>query len=235
MPASPYSVQITHSGFYPDGRPNVSSIFIDDISDTGQINQNRKVPVYVPVGGSITLPMTDSVLMSYERGAIDQMITVGLITAFLNSASGVLASNGIQSATFANENFERVFYTLTIPGGTVKIGDNINLQYYIEMLAPGDNGGVRTRIRQDDLLGSIVVDSNFQNPLGLPAFIGFEFLHTLIIDQGSGLSAARMINNNDSVDFVFNFTVDVVLVFTAQWNVANENNEYRGLAAHISR
>jgi len=148
---------------------------------------------------------------------------------------GVLDSDGLQGATFANEIIERVFYELTIPAGTVEIGDQVNFQSYIEMLSPGAGGGVRTRIRRDDVAGEIIADTNFRTPLGLPAQIGFEFFHALIVDTGSGLSAARMVNSNDGVDAVFNFTADVVLVFTGEWNAAAAGNEYRGLAAHISR
>ena len=148
---------------------------------------------------------------------------------------GVLASDGLQGATFANEVIERVFYTLTIPAGVVQIGDLINIQFYLEMLSPGAGGGVRTRIRRDDVSGPIVADTSFRTPIGLPAQIGFEFFHALIIDTGSGLSAARMVNSNDGIDFVFNFTADVVLVFTGEWSVAAAGNEYRGLGAHVSR
>lgn len=151
------------------------------------------------------------------------------------SGGGLLDSDGIQGATFADETTERVFHTITIPANTVGIGDMVNLGGYIEMLSPGAGGGVRTRIRRDDRVGPIVADTNFRTPLGLPAQIGFEFFHGLIVDTGAGLSAARMINSNDGVDFVFDFTANIVLVLTAEWSVAALGNEYRGLVFHASK
>lgn len=150
-------------------------------------------------------------------------------------SGGILDSNGIQSATFADEDIERVFYTLTIPANTVQIGDLINIQFYVEMLAPSGGGGVTTRMRLNDELGAIIVDAGDRTPLGFPTQLGFEFFHALVIDTGSGLSAARVVFANDSVDFVFDFTADVDIAFTAEWSTADADNEYRGLAAHISR
>ena len=148
---------------------------------------------------------------------------------------GILDSDGTQGATFANETIERVFYTLTIPANTVQIGDLINIQFFVEMLSPGAGGGVRTRIRRDDGIGPIIVDSGGFTLPSLPGVAGFTFFHASVIDTGSGLSAARFYEDSLGVDSALNFTADVVLAFTGEWNTAAAGNEYRGLGAHVSR
>lgn len=73
-------VRLTHTGLLPDGRPNTSSVFIDD-ADFGFVQQNRKVPVYVPVGGSVLIPLTSRSLFSLEQGAIAGYRDAGVISA----------------------------------------------------------------------------------------------------------------------------------------------------------
>lgn len=73
-------VRLTHTGLLPDGRTNAASVAITDL-DTGIEQQNRKVPVYVPVGGSIRVPLTSRSLFSLEQGEIQGFVDTGVLTA----------------------------------------------------------------------------------------------------------------------------------------------------------
>lgn len=148
---------------------------------------------------------------------------------------GVLDTDGVQSATFNSENHERVFYTLTIPANTVEIGDVLNLQYMVELLGPGGGGGATIRARRDNGLGAILVDLGSQNPLGLPGVLGIVFAHATVLDTGAGLAAARVYEDFNALDAVFDFTADVTIAFTCQFDTAHVNNNYRGLGAHLSK
>lgn len=59
MPTVPFQsyLRLTHTGLRADGGANTSSIIINDL-DVGFENQNRKSPVYIPVGGFIDVPLT---------------------------------------------------------------------------------------------------------------------------------------------------------------------------------
>ena len=71
---------LTHTGLLQDGRVNTQSVFIQDL-DVGYEQQNRKVAVYVPVGGSITVNASSRSLLSLEQGGIKKAVDAGLITA----------------------------------------------------------------------------------------------------------------------------------------------------------
>lgn len=75
-----FVIKLTHTGFYADGRPNVSSVQINDL-DTGLENQNRKVTVYVPPKGTISIPASSRSLLSYSEGTIRKFVEVGVLTA----------------------------------------------------------------------------------------------------------------------------------------------------------
>jgi hypothetical protein len=99
-------VRVTHSGFYQDGRPNTASILLDDVTETGQDNQNRKNPVYVPFGGSIDLEPTSQVLFSKKQGSISKLATANLVTVReiedrFFSALGTTVDPTTSSATFS--------------------------------------------------------------------------------------------------------------------------------------
>ena len=83
MPAPQYFIRVTHSGVYPDGRPNTSSVQIPDM-DTGSEYQTRKAPSYVPAGGYVDIPATSRALYSYLQGGIASLVEVGLVEAELN-------------------------------------------------------------------------------------------------------------------------------------------------------
>jgi hypothetical protein len=57
-------IQLFHTGVFPDGRANTNPVQITDL-DVGYEYQNRKVPVYVPVGGSIIIPASSRSMLSF--------------------------------------------------------------------------------------------------------------------------------------------------------------------------
>lgn len=73
-------IQLFHTGLLQDGRPNTSSVLVNDL-DVGQENQNRKVPVYVPVGGSIIVPASSRSMLSFQEGTIRRFCQVGVLRA----------------------------------------------------------------------------------------------------------------------------------------------------------
>lgn len=73
-------IQLTHTGLLPDGRANTNGVQITDL-DVGYENQNRKVPCYVPVGGSIIIPASSRSMLSFQQGVIHKFALVGIITA----------------------------------------------------------------------------------------------------------------------------------------------------------
>lgn len=73
-------IRATHTGLFQDGRVNTGPVLITDL-DTGQENQLRKVPCYVPVGGSIDILATSRALFSFSQGVIRKFVTAGVLTA----------------------------------------------------------------------------------------------------------------------------------------------------------
>lgn len=61
-------VRLTHTGKMADGRPNLGPVQVTNL-DVGYENQNRKVPTYVPVGGSIDVPLSSRSMLSLSDGA----------------------------------------------------------------------------------------------------------------------------------------------------------------------
>ena len=106
MSTPQFSIQLTHTGLLPNGKPNTSDVLIDDL-ETGQDFQLRKVKVYVPVlaggvlgtHGSITIPLSANGLLSFASGVIFKFVSSGVLTAQLfiqlasfNDATRPLAS-----------------------------------------------------------------------------------------------------------------------------------------------
>jgi hypothetical protein len=75
-----FYVRLTHTGLMADGSPNITSVQINDL-DTGLEYQHRKVPVYVPVGGYVDVPMSSRSMLSLQEGSIFKFVQAGLITA----------------------------------------------------------------------------------------------------------------------------------------------------------
>jgi hypothetical protein len=79
MPANSILVlRAIHTGLLPDGRPNLSSVLIDD-ADFGFEQQHRKTAVYVPVGGFIDLALTSRTLFSLTDGNIAGHVRTGVL------------------------------------------------------------------------------------------------------------------------------------------------------------
>jgi hypothetical protein len=95
MPDPIFSIRVHHSGLYADGRPNTESILINDL-DFGFEHQNRKVPVYVPAGRFIDIPLTSDSLFSVDQGTLGKFADAGLITIeVLGTGSGGAGTSGV--------------------------------------------------------------------------------------------------------------------------------------------
>lgn len=234
MPDAPLKIVVSHSGFYADGRPNLDSILIADIEDTGEKAQNQKVPVYVPAGGSVSLSMSTSVMFSYAQGAIDRLITAGLITAFLEPTTGVIDSDAVQGPPFDNDGAQNLLHTLTIPANTLRFGDLLRLHYLVEVTSL-ISGEVRLLVWLGPVGGGLLVNGYF--PVSVVAVHGLEFVTFSVIDDGGGLSSARLAGGFFSgVDVGgVDTTQDITLNFTAQATIASVGNTYRSTLAHLSR
>lgn len=93
MLESVFALRVSHTGVYADGRVNEGSVLISDLDDgTGEQRfQNHKVPVYVPAGGSLEIPLTSRALFSLVQGAIAGLVEEGIVTALVVSPSSALA------------------------------------------------------------------------------------------------------------------------------------------------
>jgi hypothetical protein len=67
-------IRVTHAGTVP------GSILLADL-DTGLEQQNRKVQVYVPFGGTVNIPATSRSIFSYESGNIRKFVNDGKLVA----------------------------------------------------------------------------------------------------------------------------------------------------------
>ena len=85
-----FVLKLTHTGVHADGHPNTLSVVIPDL-DVGYEYQNRKSPVYVPVGGSITIPYTSRAQFSVALGGVKKFVEAGVITA----VTEIVNSSGI--------------------------------------------------------------------------------------------------------------------------------------------
>jgi hypothetical protein len=71
-------IRVTHLG------KNNSSIYLKDIDgEVNRGNDREKVPVYVPVGGSIDILIRDATLASFRQGDIRGFVKGGYVEAFL--------------------------------------------------------------------------------------------------------------------------------------------------------
>ena len=82
MSLTAFYVRLHHTGVFGDGRPNTGPVQITDL-DVGYENQNRKVPVYVPYGGHIDVPLSSRSMLSLADGAIAKFVEAGLLQANL--------------------------------------------------------------------------------------------------------------------------------------------------------
>jgi hypothetical protein len=82
MSTAQFTLTLSHTGLLPNGQPNLNDVLVNDLETGGQF-QLRKVPVYVPVGGSITFPLSANGLLSYANGVISKFVSSGVLTAQL--------------------------------------------------------------------------------------------------------------------------------------------------------
>lgn len=148
--------------------------------------------------------------------------------SLLPASGGKIDANGVQTAPFDTENLERTFYTLTIPANTLAAGDLLRVHHFTEVIGAA-SGVLTTRVR----FNGIEQASSAGTPI-VGALVGFEFMQLAVIDTGAGMSAARLVNANNSVDFVIDATAAITVAFSSQWAVADVGNEYQGLFAHLS-
>lgn len=71
-------IRLTHTGVYQDGRPNANPVLVNDL-DVGYEQQDRKVAVYVPPGGSIDINASSRSMLSFEQGVIKKFTTAGVL------------------------------------------------------------------------------------------------------------------------------------------------------------
>jgi len=99
MPNGIY-VTVTHTAVVQ------GSILLSDVFPTtdGHTAYRRAGPVYVPFGGSITLAYADTVVTSFESGAIRGFVDIGYLTATLSFGTGVTfpPASGDVSGTYPN-------------------------------------------------------------------------------------------------------------------------------------
>lgn len=77
------AIRVVHTGVYADGRPNNSSVLLNDVRAVGQVQQNSKSPVYVPVGGFVDLIYEKDSAFSFQQGAIRGFISSGVLEGSL--------------------------------------------------------------------------------------------------------------------------------------------------------
>lgn len=88
MSTAQFTLVLTHTGLLPNGKPNTNDVLLNDL-ETGLTYQRRKVAVYVPVGGSLTIPLSGNGLLSYANGVIAKFVSSGVLTATLIAAPAV--------------------------------------------------------------------------------------------------------------------------------------------------
>ena len=66
-----------------------NSLHISDLDTEKNKLQSYKIPVYIPVGSHVDLPLNDDVLLSYNQGVLRGFIDSGLISAHVVSDDGI--------------------------------------------------------------------------------------------------------------------------------------------------
>lgn len=154
-------IRVTHTGLYADGRANTSSVLITDVDYTGQAQQNRKSPVYVPAGGDIDISYTSDAAFSFNQGDIRKFAEAGLITAELIGAVPPIGTNqsyyednpgALGSGTRAES------YAVLLPRGTTGLLSAVWVRQDFPAAA-GESATLRIyRYRRTGPTGSFFVD-----------------------------------------------------------------------------
>jgi len=137
---SPFYVRLTHTGVFPGGRPNRNPIQIPDL-DTGLENQLRKVPVYVPYGGFIDIPLSSRSLLSVSNGAIAGFVAAGMLTSHVSygSASTIDNDSTVPGARIADAldfllmsgTFQQAFVNADLVANVLTVVHGLGNQYNI--------------------------------------------------------------------------------------------------------
>jgi len=80
------------------GRPNTAPVQIPDL-DVGYENQDRKVPVYVPVGGHIDINASSRSMLSFEQGGIRKFTNANVIRSQMFYVPETYTSASLPPAT----------------------------------------------------------------------------------------------------------------------------------------
>ena len=90
----------------------VSPLLLDDLDTEANKKQPHQIPVYVPISGSVDLPLNDQVLLSYNQGTIRGFINSGRVQAQVVADDGSATvwvspdgdddNSGTRSAPFAS-------------------------------------------------------------------------------------------------------------------------------------
>lgn len=91
-------IRLFHTGQYANGRPNVSSVLVNDL-DVGYEQQDRKVAVYVPPLGSIDINASSRSMLSFEQGVIKKFCQVNVLRSKMFYVPEPYPTAGLPSAT----------------------------------------------------------------------------------------------------------------------------------------
>lgn len=78
MPRPALIIRLTHTGQFADGRANTNPVLVNDL-DVGYEQQDRKVAVYVPPGGSIDINASSRSMLSFEQGVIKKFTQANVL------------------------------------------------------------------------------------------------------------------------------------------------------------
>jgi hypothetical protein len=125
MLESVFALRVSHTGVYADGRVNEDSVLITDLDDGSgeQRFQNHKVPVYVPVGGSIEIPLTSRAMFSLVQGSLAGLTDEGILSAEVVTPGSGLAGSGV-SVVDVNSTAEFEDGSWTYPWKSLQRGIN---------------------------------------------------------------------------------------------------------------
>ena len=82
---------------------NEGSIYLNDLDTEENHRQNLKIPVYVPYGETVTIPLNDAVLISLDRGSLCKHEENGLIDVYIFSNLTVTEVSTSQTIRIGDE------------------------------------------------------------------------------------------------------------------------------------
>jgi|AntRauTorcE11897_2_1112592.scaffolds.fasta_scaffold00044_1 hypothetical protein len=106
-------------------KKSTGSIYLNDLDTLENHNQHLKIPVYVPYGGTVDIPLIDSVLISHNRGSLHRHAENGLIEAFIFSNQSVADITGMTEYTVRGDS-EIVLVDTSAHDVTITLPELIN-------------------------------------------------------------------------------------------------------------